>query len=164
MAISFKKILVGTVGLSLAASAVVGATLFFLPAALAAVASFSVYGLSIAGIVGANALLQIGFTAGLAFAATSVVSSFATALFNTASWIKDACFKPKAGAQTPSQDETTSEDRTSSLSAMRNLGRPSTPAADKPAEEPIHSTLLASKAAASNEPVAEPEATSTATI
>ncbi len=159
MALSFKKILIGTVGLSLAASAAVGLTLFLWPAALAAVASFSVYGLSIAGIVGANTLLQIGATAGLAFAATSVASSFLAALFNTASWIKDACFKPKSAAQNPHREEPLPEDN-SGIRVTHALGGSS--AQTKPPVEPIHSTLFTPKA--SNDPSVDAEATSTLKI
>lgn len=140
MALSFKKILIGTVGLSLAASAAVGLTLFLWPAALAAVASFSVYGLSIAGIVGANTALQIGFTAGLAFAATSVASSFAAALFNTASWIKNACFKPKAAKHGDHQFESPEVSPKDSINLMSQLG--GTPASKSAKEDvqPTHTT------------------------
>lgn len=150
MALSFKKFLIGTVGLSLVAGAAVALTLFLWPAALTAVASFSVYGLSIAGIVGANTALQIGFTAGLAFAATSVASSFASALFNTVSWIKNACFKSKAAPSCDQHDDTPEVSPKDSPSLMSQLGGSSPAAAAdvKPTHAtPLHTPKAASKAA-----------------
>ncbi|EHL29239.1 hypothetical protein [Legionella drancourtii] len=162
MALNFKKILIGTVGLSLAASAAVGLTLFLWPAALAAVAGFSVYGLSIAGIVGANTLLQIGVTAGLAFAATSVATSFAAAFLKTASWIIDACFKSKSGPRDPHREARLEDTDGNGVNMMIQLGGASVTAQTKKAEEPTHSTLFAPKA--SNDSSVEPKATSTYTI
>ncbi|MGC1181806.1 hypothetical protein [Legionella sp.] len=79
---------------SLGIGAAVGLTLYLLPAALTAVASFSIYGLSIAGIVGANQLFQVGFAAGLAFAATSALVYLSAAIVDGIMAIKNACYPP----------------------------------------------------------------------
>jgi lipid-A-disaccharide synthase-like uncharacterized protein len=76
----------------------VALTLFLWPAALTAVAGFSIYGLSIAGIAGANALLQIGLAGGLAFAATSLATYLVSGIVNFFLWLKDACSPPAPGS------------------------------------------------------------------
>ena len=85
------KLIAAAFWLSLATGVAAGLTLFLWPAALTAVATFSVYGFSIAGIVGANALAQIGFAAGLAFAATSVLTYTVGTVVNLISWLVNAC-------------------------------------------------------------------------
>lgn len=70
---SLKRIALGALIASLLLAGAAAATLFLLPATLTAVAAYSVFGLTIAGLVGANALAQIGaiaaFTAGASFVA-----------------------------------------------------------------------------------------------
>ncbi len=86
-----KKAIATAAWLSLAGAGAVALTLFLWPAALAAVASFSIYGFSIAGVVGANTLAQIGLAAGLAAAATSAVTYAGAAVGNFISWVADCC-------------------------------------------------------------------------
>jgi hypothetical protein len=111
---------------SLLIGGAVGLTLFLWPAALAAVAGFTVYGLSIAGIVGTNALLQIGFAAGLAYAATSLFTYLTAGVINTIMLIKNyACPAPTNTDDQPpapgAQDGThKSFDETSSPRKMRD--------------------------------------------
>lgn len=75
---------------SLAVGGAIALTLFLSPAALAAVAGFSVYGFSIAGLAGANTLMQIGLAAGVAFAATSAATYLTAAVVN---FISACCCK-----------------------------------------------------------------------
>ncbi|KTC91619.1 hypothetical protein OQJ15_13190 [Fluoribacter dumoffii] len=88
---------------SLAVAGAAALTLFLWPAALTAVATFSVYGLSIAAVAGANALAQIGLAAGLAAAATSAVIYTGAAVGNFVSWIADCCkgLKSKMASSIP---------------------------------------------------------------
>ncbi len=82
-------------------------TVFLWPAALTAVATFSIYGLSIAGIVGAEAAAQIGAIAALTFVATSVATYVGAGVVNTINWLISCC-KPTTG-QNQQQTEPTTE-------------------------------------------------------
>ncbi|MDR3442103.1 MAG: hypothetical protein P4L65_03710 [Legionella sp.] len=75
---SLKRIALGALIASLLLAGAAAVSLFLLPATLAAVAAYSVYGLTVAGLVGANALVQIGAIAALTAAASFVAAlSFA---------------------------------------------------------------------------------------
>ncbi|MDR3504220.1 MAG: hypothetical protein P4L79_16765 [Legionella sp.] len=76
---------------SLAIGGAVGLTLYLWPAALTFVADYAIYGYSIAGIVGADPLLQMGFAATLAFAATTLTTYAVAFVANSISMIKSAC-------------------------------------------------------------------------
>lgn len=89
---------------SLALAGAAALTVFLWPAALTAVTTFSIYGLSIAGVVGANTLLQIGAVAALTFAATSVATYLTAAVVNTISALVDCC-KPPKGPKGPETTE-----------------------------------------------------------
>jgi hypothetical protein len=67
---------------SLILASAVALTLFLWPAALAAVAGFSIGGLSIAGLVGTGVLSQVGLIAGLTFIATSTLTYIGAAITN----------------------------------------------------------------------------------
>jgi hypothetical protein len=91
---------------SLAIGGAVGLTLYLWPAALTFVADYAIYGYSIAGIVGADPLLQMGFAAGLAFAATSVATYTIASVANLISAIKNACNpQPEAPEDNPQADQ-----------------------------------------------------------
>ncbi|KTD58273.1 transmembrane protein [Legionella sainthelensi] len=106
-----KKAISVAAWLSLAAAAGVGLTLFLWPAALTAVATFTVYGFSIAGIVGANTALQIGFAAGLAAAAASVGTYLTAAVVNSVSAIASYFKRPsKTEKLLASNEESLSEE------------------------------------------------------
>jgi len=72
---SLNRILLGALIASLLLASAAAVSLFLSPATLAAVAAYSVYGLTVAGLVGANALVQIG-----AIAALTAGASFVAAL------------------------------------------------------------------------------------
>lgn len=104
-----KKAISVAAWLSLAAAGGVALTLFLWPAALTAVATFSIYGFSIAGIVGANTALQIGFAAGLAATAASVGTYLTAALANTFSAVA-GYFKRPSKKQELSSESSNDED------------------------------------------------------
>lgn len=116
-----KKAIATAAWLSLAGAGAVALTLFLWPAALAAVASFSIYGFSIAGVVGANTLAQIGLAAGLAAAATSAVTYAGAAVGNFISWVAGCCknlrsksAKPTTGLSKDEEDLSDEENNYSS--------------------------------------------------
>ncbi len=112
-----KKAISVAAWLSLAAAAGVGLTLFLWPAALTAVATFTVYGFSIAGIVGANTALQIGFAAGLAAAAASVGTYLTASVVNSFSAIASYFKRPsKTEKLLASNEESLSEESSHSHS------------------------------------------------
>lgn len=87
------------------------------PAALTAVATFTVYGFSIAGIVGANTALQIGFAAGLAAAAASVGTYLTATVVNSVSAIASYFKRPsKTEKLLASNEESLSEESSHSHS------------------------------------------------
>ncbi|KTC80756.1 transmembrane protein [Legionella cherrii] len=94
--VAHKKAIAVAAWASLAVAGAAALTLFLWPAALTAVASFSIYGISIAGIAGANALAQIGVASALAFAATSTLAYVSAALGNFAKWVAGCCSKARA--------------------------------------------------------------------
>ncbi|KTD69612.1 MULTISPECIES: hypothetical protein [Legionella] len=112
---------------SLAVAGAAALTLFLWPAALAAVATFSIGGLSIAAIAGASTLAQIGLAAGLAAAATSALVYTGAAIGNFASWVAKCCKDlrakkgPSSVAPTGLQDDE-EEDLDSSHEATATLG------------------------------------------
>jgi hypothetical protein len=63
-------------------------TVFLWPAALAAVATFSVFGISIASVVGTNALVQIGAIAALSFTTTTLLTWTITLIVNATNAIR----------------------------------------------------------------------------
>ncbi|VEB32577.1 transmembrane protein [Legionella sainthelensi] len=112
-----KKAISVAAWLSLAAAGGVGLTLFLWPAALTAVATFTVYGFSIAGIVGANTALQIGFAAGLAAAAASVGTYLTATVVNSVSAIASYFKRPsKTEKLLASNEESLSEESSRSHS------------------------------------------------
>lgn len=90
---------------SLAVGGAVGLTLYLWPAALTFIADYAIYGYSIAGIVGADPLLQMGFAASLAFAATSVASYVGASVVNFISAIKEACYPQPEVPEESTQEE-----------------------------------------------------------
>ncbi|MCW8470293.1 hypothetical protein OQJ19_06440 [Fluoribacter gormanii] len=93
-----RKAIATAAWLSLAAAGAVALTLFLWPAALTAVASFSIYGLSIAGIAGANALAQIGLASLLTFTAVSAVTYVGAGIGNFVKWCASCCKNLKSKA------------------------------------------------------------------
>ncbi|HHF7367512.1 TPA: hypothetical protein ACPSKY_002646 [Legionella bozemanae] len=86
-----KKAIATAAWLSLLAAGVVALTLFLWPAALTAVATFSIAGLSIAAIAGASTIAQIGLAAALTAAAVSVATYVAAAAGNAINWLAECC-------------------------------------------------------------------------
>jgi hypothetical protein len=70
-----------------AAVAVAGAVMaLWFPAALAAVTGFSIYGISIAAIAGANVVAQVAVASGLVAGAAAALTFAGTALVNLVTW------------------------------------------------------------------------------
>lgn len=105
---SLKRILLGALIASLLLAGAAAVSLFLLPATLAAVAAYSVYGLTVAGLVGANALVQIGtiaaltagasFVAALSFAGITNAFSAVANYFSKKSTAADVVVEPGAAA------------------------------------------------------------------
>lgn len=113
------------------------------PAALAAVANFSIAGYSIASVFGANFAVQVGVTAALGAALASAAVYSVAAVANFASFIK-SCFTKAPAAN---QAEFVAVDTNTNTSAA-SLSKLSTSApslvADLSlgADAPVHTTLL----------------------
>ncbi|MFJ1269665.1 hypothetical protein ACD661_13960 [Legionella lytica] len=121
---------------SLAIGGAVGLTLYLWPAALTFVADYAIYGYSIAGIVGADPLLQMGFAAGLAFAATSVASWTLTLVANTISALKNACNpQTEQPEESPATQQVNQENGSPRL--MQRLNNPTAPK-QVTLVEPVH--------------------------
>ncbi|MCW8397192.1 hypothetical protein OQJ26_00090 [Legionella sp. PATHC038] len=125
--VAHKKAIAVAAWTSLAVAGAAALTLFLWPAALTAVASFSVYGISIAGIAGANALAQIGVASALSFAATSTLAYVGAAAGNFVKWVAGCCKKASASRK-PLVIHTANEDEQDDLlvttvpSPLGNLG------------------------------------------
>lgn len=104
-----KKAIAAAAWISLLAAGAVALTLFLWPAALAAVASFSIGGLSIAAIAGPSALAQIGLAAGLTAAAASVATYVSAAVVKGVSALIDFCKGCRKSSQSSLVSEVTSE-------------------------------------------------------
>ncbi|MFA6301609.1 MAG: hypothetical protein WC627_00555 [Legionella sp.] len=76
------------IGIGVAAAvAIAGAVIAgFYPALLATITGFSLYGISIAGLAGANVIAQIAVAAGLAAAAANVATWVGAAIVNAITW------------------------------------------------------------------------------
>lgn len=131
---------------SLAIGGAVGLTLYLWPAALTFVADYAIYSYSIAGIVGADPLLQMGFAAGLAFTATSVASYTVASVVNLISAIKNAC-NPQP--EEPEEDPQAEQQSTLVDSPRRLMsGLSAQPPVSKQdmSEKPVHISSLHKKA------------------
>ncbi len=130
---------------SLALAGAAALTVFLWPAALTAVTTFTIAGLSIAGVVGANVVAQIGAVAALTAAATSVAVYATAAVVNTISAIS-SFFASRSRPQGPSANQPTftgEEDGNKSARTMSNLGG-KVPTAFTQAQDqaPLHTTVL----------------------
>lgn len=106
---------------SLLVGGAVALSLFLLPATyLAAVAAFPIYGLTIAGIVGPNILMQIGLAAGLAAAAASAVTYLTAAVVNSITAISNY-FEPTKTSKTSASSDESYEDSHGSARKMAHL-------------------------------------------
>lgn len=126
---------------SLAVGGAVGLTLYLWPAALTFIADYAIYGYSIAGIVGADPLLQMGFAASLAFAATSVASYVGASVVNFISAIKEACNpQPEVPEESTQEEQQTLENGSPRLMTRLNAN----PTAPKQVStvEPVHTPSL----------------------
>lgn len=119
-----KKAIATAFWASLAVAGAAALTVFLWPAALAAVTTFSIYGLSIAGVVGANTLLQIGAVSALAFAATSVATYLTAAAVNAISAIANCFKRPSSKKEEPDSSSSDEEALSRSASKFSKLGTP----------------------------------------
>ncbi len=118
-------------------------TVFLWPAALTAVTTFTIAGLSIAGVVGANVVAQIGAVAALTAAATSVAVYTAAAVANTISAISTFFASRSTPRQRPSNEENLNVN--GSAKQIRVLGAKVTHVEDLTEERsPVHSQILKS--------------------
>ncbi len=144
---------------SLIVAAGVGTALFFLPALLATIATLSVYGFSIAGIIGFNPLMQIAFASALAFTATSLAIYIPAALINITFAIVNIFAPEKQPAdQLPLRDQEDEEEISESSDVLRNLQTPKSSNKDtQPEEVSHHSPIIQRNPSKKNTP---PENTS----
>ncbi|MFI4962269.1 MAG: hypothetical protein ACHP6H_00260 [Legionellales bacterium] len=106
-----------------AAVGVAGAVMIaFFPATLATVASFSLYGFSIAAIAGANAVTQVAVASGLAFSVTNV-TGYAVAALNNAVIGLSSLFSSKK-KPTAAPDPAPVSDSTTTLSQLGGSKQP----------------------------------------
>ena len=122
-------------------------TVFLWPAALTAVTTFTIAGLSIAGVVGANVVAQIGAVAALTAAATSVAVYTAAAVANTISAISTFFASRSTSRPRPSNEENFAEEENVNGSAkqLSGLGGKVTNVEVFRAEQaPVHSHVLKS--------------------
>jgi hypothetical protein len=98
---SLNRILLGALIASLLLASAAAVSLFLSPATLAAVAAYSVYGLTVAGLVGANALVQIGaiaaLTAGASFVAALSFAGITNAFSAVANYFSKKSTTPATG-------------------------------------------------------------------
>ncbi|WP_454781402.1 hypothetical protein [Legionella sp. WA2022007384] len=128
-----KKAITTAAWLTLATAGAVALTLFLWPAALTAVASFSVYGLSIAGIAGANTLAQIGLASALAGAAVSAATYIGAAAGNFFSWVAKCCKNLRSST---SKQEDPQDDEDDTYTTGNEQGFKSTKGSSFDYEEP----------------------------
>lgn len=108
--------------LSLIVGGAAALTVAFWPAALAAVANFTIAGFSIASVVGTGFAAQVGATAGIAAVAASVATYAVATVANFVNWVKSCCTK-KAPSADDVEKAYEGDDCESSASTMaRGLG------------------------------------------
>lgn len=132
---------------SLAVAGAVALTVAFWPAALAAVVNFSIAGVSIASVVGANFIAQVAASAGVAALLTSAAVYVGATVINTYNAIKDFFFGPKKPAASETTPETNPAEDTlnanSSANAMAALSKQSAPVSSSEEDaEPVHTVSL----------------------
>lgn len=125
-------------------------TVFLLPAALAAVTTFTIAGVSIASVVGTGLVAQLGAVAAVAAAVTSAAVYLTAGITNTINWISD-CFtsKNELDSSMPSPTSYSPESKESELNSsiikLRSLsgaGATASPTVSSSASNvpPVHTT------------------------
>jgi hypothetical protein len=127
----------------------VGLTVAFWPAALAAIANFTIAGVSIASLVGTNVILQ-GLTAtGLAALVTGTATFIGATVVNVFNAVKNffSGSKPQANPDEPASEEDAPDANTSAaaLAALSTQAAPqntSSSSSEEDATPPVHTVSL----------------------
>ena len=93
------------------------------PAALTAVASFAIGGISILSLVGASTAMQIGFAAGATFIGTSLLTYLIAGLVNGLVALKNLCYPPAVVSDCDTSDDDSSSCTSSHADLMSALHR-----------------------------------------
>lgn len=146
---------------SLAVGGAAALTVALWPAALTAVAAFSVYGFSIAGIVGTGFAAQVAAIGGLAAVATSVATYTVAAVVNTITGIAHFFSGRNKGSvlSTTTTVSTSENDKNESLnSSSIQFAKLGSKSVESPASSvaPIHTASILAKPEVANEEVAAP--------
>ncbi|HAU1152951.1 TPA: hypothetical protein JBI12_13565 [Legionella pneumophila] len=136
---------------SLVVAGAAALTVAFWPAALAAVVNFSVFGVSIASVVGAGYAAQVAATAGVAAALTSVGVYVGATVVNAFNYLRECISnlrskKPSSNPEfTPVNDETFDEGRRNQFSGLNKGSEQQAPklsSSSSEDEEPVHTSKV----------------------
>lgn len=136
---------------SLVVAGAAALTVAFWPAALAAVVNFSVFGVSIASVVGAGYAAQVAATAGVAAALTSTGVYLGATVVNAFNALRECISnmrskKPSSNPEfTPVNDETFDEVRRNQFSGLNKGSEQQAPklsSSSSEDEEPVHTTKV----------------------
>lgn len=145
--------------MSLLAAGAAALTLALWPAALAAVANFTIAGLSIASVFGANAAVQIGAAAGISALLASTVTYTIAGIANFVNFLKNCC-SPKAPAANQADFVEADVVVEGSAKHLRKLGKSAVPVELSSVNDaaPVHGSVLqtAPQQQASKELAADP--------
>lgn len=122
-----KNVIVAAFWVSAAVAGAVALTLYLWPAALTTVAAYELYGYSIAGIIGADPLLQIGLAAVLSFITASIVTYVSAAAINIVTAIKNACYPAAEEIATPMQPVKNNDSQHKMMARLIKVPSPTTP-------------------------------------
>ncbi|HAT1596633.1 TPA: lpg2884 family Dot/Icm T4SS effector [Legionella pneumophila] len=136
---------------SLVVAGAAALTVAFWPAALAAVVNFSVFGVSIASVVGAGYAAQVAATAGVAAALTSTGVYLGASIVNAFNALRECISnlrskKPSSNPEfTPVNDETFDEGRRNQFSGLNKGSEQQAPklsSSSSEDEEPVHTPTV----------------------
>ncbi|HAT1659780.1 TPA: hypothetical protein RG395_002420 [Legionella pneumophila] len=136
---------------SLVVAGVAALTVAFWPAALAAVVNFSVFGVSIASVVGAGYAAQVAATAGVAAALTSVGVYVGATVVNAFNALRECIsnLRSKKSSENsefkPVNDETFDEGRRNQFSGLNKGSEQQAPklsSSSSEDEEPVHTSKV----------------------
>ncbi|HAU1605860.1 TPA: hypothetical protein JBJ19_13635 [Legionella pneumophila] len=136
---------------SLVVAGVAALTVAFWPAALAAVVNFSVFGVSIASVVGTGYAAQVAATAGVAAALTTAGVYVGATVVNAFNALRECISnlrskKPSSNPEfTPVNDETFDEGRRNQFSGLNKGSEQQAPklsSSSSEDEEPVHTSTV----------------------
>lgn len=144
--------------MSLLAAGAAALTLALWPAALAAVANFTIAGFSIASVFGANAAVQIGAAAGISALLASTVTYTIASIVNFVNFLKNCCSPKSPAANQADFVETETVAIEGSAKHLSRLGKSATAeraSATVNEAAPVHGSLLQPQQQASKELTAD---------